>query len=185
MEYFNRYTKYGEKTGEKVSRTEAHEKGICHRVFHLWLVNSDNQILIQQRSAEKDTGANLWYVSVGGHLTFNELLVEAMVRETQEELGLDITPHLDRLTYLYSFHERIQESSGVLDDEFYDVFALKMDVSLDQIVMQESEVQAVRYMDYAEFKALTTSRSDMFVAHEVCYQLLAVALDDYVKKNHE
>ena len=82
VEYFNLYNEYGEKTACKISRTEAHVQGLCHRVFHLWMINSENQILVQQRSANKDFGANLWYVSVAGHICFDENIEQSILRET-------------------------------------------------------------------------------------------------------
>lgn len=181
MEYFNVYTRYGEKTSEVVERKTAHKQGICHRVFHLWIINSNNEILIQQRSKVKDADANLWYVSVGGHIESNESIEQAIVREANEELGLDISQMTDKLQYLYTFHEKRMINDGTfIDNEFYDVFVLRFDVPIDQIKMQESEVQAVKYVKYADFKNLITQK-DIFVAHDVAYKMLLIALDDYLQ----
>ena len=64
MELLDAYNKYGEKTGEIIERDEAHRNGTCHRVIHLWLMNKQNEILIQ-KSIDEDIGYNFWYVSVG------------------------------------------------------------------------------------------------------------------------
>ena len=181
MEYFNVYTQFGEKTDEIVERNTAHKNGTCHRVFHLWIVNSDNQILVQQRSAEKDTGANLWYVSVGGHIAGGETIEQAITRETKEEIGIDISNVLNKTQYLYSFKEcTYDKNSNITDDEFYDVFVLKLDIPINKVVMQESEVQAVKYMNYNDFKSEILNAESSFVSHETAYEMLVLTLDNYL-----
>lgn len=180
MEYFSVYDQFGEKTGAIVERKEAHRKGICHRVFHLWIVNGQNQILIQQRSANKDAGANLWYVSVGGHVQHDERIGEAIARETEEELGLDISGMMDKVKYLFSFQEALDDHGGAhVDVEFFDVFVLKADFEIDQLCLQEEEVQAARYVDYEHFRKLILEKDSSFWQHEIAYPMLALALDHY------
>ena len=104
MEYFDVYNRFGEKTGDIIERGEAHRRGVCHRVVHLWIFNAQSQVLIQQRSANKDFGANLWYVSVAGHIDSGEGAQSTLVRETKEELGIDISAVADSIEYLYTFH---------------------------------------------------------------------------------
>lgn len=182
MEFFDIYNKYGEKTNEVAERGEAHRKGLCHRVFHLWLINAQKQILLQQRSATKDTGANLWYVSVGGHIDHGESIEEAIIRECREELGIDISGLKAKIDYLYTFQEREVKNDGTfIDDEFYDVFALRMDVSIDQIVMQQEEVQAVKYVEYADFREAILKNDTAYVPHKVGYPMLVVALNNYLE----
>ena len=90
LEFLNVYDAFGEKTGEIVERGVAHKKGILHRVIHLWLINADNEILMQ-RSYDEDVGGAYWYVSVSGHIISSESVKDTLIRETMEELELDIT----------------------------------------------------------------------------------------------
>ena len=180
MEYFNVYNKFGEKTGEIVERNEAHRKGICHRVIHLWLINARDEILIQQNSPEDETAPNIWYVSVGGHIISTDSVEMALIRETQEELGLDISHLTDSIKYLYTFKERVVLNNGTyIDDEIFDVFALKFDFKLDQITMQAEEVQAVKFISYDEFKRLIISKDATFWQHDIGYKMLLAGLDDF------
>jgi isopentenyldiphosphate isomerase len=55
MEYIDILDESGKPTGEKKSKKEVHEKGYWHRVVHLWLLNSRQELLIQKRSHEKDS----------------------------------------------------------------------------------------------------------------------------------
>ncbi len=184
MEYLNIYTKYGEKTSEIIERKDAHKAGIFHRVIHLWILNSHNEILIQQRSSNKNAGANLWYVSVGGHIESSEDIESTLIRETKEELGLDILPFINSVEYLYTFKDTLTENNGAyFDNEFYDVFVLKANFEIDQITMQEEEVQAVKYISFDEFKNIVLTRDKSFWHHKMGYRMLLVVLEELCNSN--
>lgn len=180
MEYFNVYNKYGEKTDEVIERNEAHKNGTSHRVIHLWILNSQNELLVQQRSSNKESGANLWYVSVGGHIECNESIENTLIRETNEELGLDITPLISSVEYLYTFKDTLIENNGTfIDSEFYDVFVLKANFDINQITMQKEEVQAVKYISYDEFKNIVVNQDKSFWQHKIAYKMLLIVLDEF------
>lgn len=50
MEFFDVIDEQGNKTGEIIERNEAHEKGVCHRVIQVWVINSKNELLIQKKN---------------------------------------------------------------------------------------------------------------------------------------
>jgi len=76
-----------------VTRGEAHTNpDIIHRSVYLFITNSNNQLLIQQRSFTKDKGPGQWAESVGEHVTYGETYEVAAVRGAREELGLDLQP---------------------------------------------------------------------------------------------
>ena len=180
MEHFDVYNKYGEKTGEVVERNEAHRSGVCHRVVHLWILNQNNELLIQQRSSDKESCPNMWYVSVGGHIESLESIESTLIRETQEELGLDISHLTDAIVYLFTFKERAVLNGGkYIDDEIYDVFGLKADFDINQVIMQAEEVQAVKYIKYDDFKNIVLTQDKSFWQHKVGYKMLLSALDDF------
>jgi len=183
MEYFNIYNKFGEKTDNIIERSDAHKTGICHRVIHLWIINANNELLIQQRSSNKDMGADLWYVSVAGHIDASESIEITLVRETKEELGLDISHLADFIKYLYTFLECTHyDDSSYIDNEIYDVFLLKADFNIDEIIMQAEEVQAVKYIKYDEFKNVVLTEDKSFWQHKLGYKMLLAALDNYFSK---
>ncbi len=90
MEFFDVLDEQGNKTGEIIERNEAHKKGICHRVIQVWFINSKKELLLQKRSANKESCPNMWCVSVGGHIESNEDERQTIIREVSEELGLEI-----------------------------------------------------------------------------------------------
>lgn len=70
-----------------VTKERAHKKGLLHRTILAQLINSkDKWILVKQASDRQDAGR--YVVPVGGHIRTGESEVEALFRETFEELGL-------------------------------------------------------------------------------------------------
>ena len=43
-----------------MEKMEAHQKGLLHRAFSVFIFDSKGRMLLQQRAAEKYHGANLW-----------------------------------------------------------------------------------------------------------------------------
>lgn len=179
MEFFDVIDEQGKKTGEIVERNEAHKKGICHRVIQVWIMNSKNELLLQKRSANKDSCPNMWYVSLGGHIESNEDNQQTIIREFSEELGLDIENQIDKVKYLYTFKEVVVLNNGkFIDNEFYDVYLLKMDLEPATLTLQEDEVSEVKFMGYNEFKQAVMNKDKDFWIHEEGFQMLFNCLDN-------
>ena len=179
MEYLDIYDKYGEKTGETIERDEAHKIGARHRVVQLWLINARNEILTQL-SIDEDIGYNFWYVSVGGHIMSGESVETTLIRETKEELGLDISGLAGSIEYLYTFSERFVLNDVYTENEIFDVFALKFDFDINQITMQAEEVASVKMVPYDEFRQILINKDESFWHHEVGFKMLLIALDDFL-----
>lgn len=70
-----------------VEKQEAHARGLLHRTILAQLINSKGEwILVKQASDRQDAGQ--YVAPVGGHIRAGESEVEALYRETFEELGL-------------------------------------------------------------------------------------------------
>jgi len=70
---------------------------LWHRAVHALVFDQQNRIYIQKRSMSKDTNPGLWDTSVGGHLDSGESYDEALIRETHEELGIELNQAPERL----------------------------------------------------------------------------------------
>lgn len=60
-----------------------------HPVVHLHIVDREGRIYLQKRSQHKRRLPGYWDTAVGGHVTYGESLLEALYRESEEELGLE------------------------------------------------------------------------------------------------
>ena len=88
-------------TDHSASKQEIAVKGLLHGAAHLWLwrhrsQGGDIEILLQRRAATKVAWPGKFDKSSGGHLKFGEQPLAAVLRKTQEELGLRLPPHLVR-----------------------------------------------------------------------------------------
>lgn len=72
-------------------RSVVHARKLCHRAVHVLVFNSEGELLIHQRSAQKDEEPLTWNSSCSGHVSAGEDYDLAARRELQEELGLNTT----------------------------------------------------------------------------------------------
>ena len=143
-EYFDILDCTGKKTGEIVTREEAHRKGMWHGAFHCLIVSSRanrGYVLFQKRSTQKKIAPGKLDVSVGGHYSAGEDAVVAGPREIREELGLEVSftdlLSVGRRVFVYCF------TPGVIEYEFQDLFLLRRDVRPEALVLQKEEVDGV------------------------------------------
>src|SRR5215207_708086 len=70
-----------------MEKMEAHEKGLLHRAFSVFIFDKEGRMLLQQRAAEKYHGALLWTNSCCSHPYPGEKVEDAAVRRLEEEMG--------------------------------------------------------------------------------------------------
>ncbi|MDP2089507.1 MAG: isopentenyl-diphosphate Delta-isomerase [Flavobacteriaceae bacterium] len=68
-------------------KMEAHEKGILHRAFSVFVFNKAGELLLQQRAASKYHSPLLWTNTCCSHQRNGERNIEAGKRRLQEEMG--------------------------------------------------------------------------------------------------
>ena len=93
MELWDLYDKNRKLTDQTMVRGDAMIKDTYHLVVHVAIFNSNNQMLIHKRTHDKIGAPNMWDISAGGSVTAGETSQAGAMRETQEELGLDIDLH--------------------------------------------------------------------------------------------
>lgn len=112
-----------------------------YRVSALTIVNLKGQILLAQRSLNKDSGAGKWGPSAAGTVEPNENYLENMIKETEKELGVDLNK--------YDFKKvgKIRLRTEGIRDFFCQVYLLKADIKIEEMTIQEEEVEAIKYVD--------------------------------------
>lgn len=147
----------GVKTGEVVSRKEIHKNGLWHRSIVVAIINENNEILLQQRSSNKEKNANMWDISVAGHISTGQDSLSAAAREINEEVAVNLGYNVDikDFRYMYSFRKEQKYSDDFIERQFYDFFILrKNDLKLENIKFQESEVQAIKFCSMTDLREL-------------------------------
>ncbi len=173
MEYLDILDNKGNKTGETKSYEEAHEKGHIHKAVHVWIMNSNREILIQKRQKNKKAYPGYWDISAAGHISAGQTSLEAAQRETEEELGINF-PESD-FKYLFSLEEHIILNNGTyINNEFQDIFLVKEDINISDIKLTDGEVEAVKFLSIEDFKKWIEGdgEGEPVVPHEEEYRLL-------------
>jgi len=81
-----------DKTGRSVgtaSRSDVHKKRLLHKVVHLLVFDAKGDLILQKRSPDKEIEPGKWDTSVGGHVLSGEDVQTALIREMNEELGIN------------------------------------------------------------------------------------------------
>lgn len=68
-------------------KMEAHEKALLHRAFSVFVFNDKNELMLQQRAAEKYHSPLLWANTCCSHQRNGEPNLVAGKRRLQEEMG--------------------------------------------------------------------------------------------------
>jgi len=139
MEYLDIYDENKNLTGEKILRGEKLEKGKYINIVIMFIENNEGKFLIQKTSKEKG-GV---FATTGGHVKSGTTSDEAIIEEISEELGLDLS--ISDLIHIYT--RRLEH---VLQDVYY----LKKDIDINELTLQESEVEYVKWLSVDEINKL-------------------------------
>ncbi|KAJ1724563.1 isopentenyl-diphosphate delta-isomerase idi1 [Coemansia biformis] len=136
-------------------------KGTLHRAFSVFLFNSKNELLLQQRATEKITFPEYYTNTCCSHplATADELEEDGQIgvkraaqRKLEHELGIkpEQVP-LEKFRYLTRIHY-VAPSDGMWGEHEIDyILFVKADVDLD---INENEVKSTRYVTMDRLKQL-------------------------------
>lgn len=68
-------------------KLEAHQKGVLHRAFSVFVFNDKQELMLQQRALSKYHSPGLWTNTCCSHQRDGESSLEAGKRRLQEEMG--------------------------------------------------------------------------------------------------
>jgi len=169
MEYLDIYDSEGNSLGIQKSKKEAHDNGLWHKSVHIWIVNSNKELLIQKRSPQKDNHPNEWDISSAGHVSAGEDDITSAIRETEEEVGLKLK---SENFILIGSVKQMSKREGYINNEINPIYIVKMELDPEKIIKQEEEVSEVKLISYKELKKIIESGDPTFVSHEKEYELL-------------
>lgn len=100
-----------------MEKLEAHQKGILHRAFSIFIVNESGEFLIQRRAIDKYHSGGLWTNTCCSHPKPAETSTQAAQRRLIEEMGISVP-----LTYLFHFTYKTEFENGLSEHELDHVF---------------------------------------------------------------
>ena len=172
IDVLDEYT--GEKTGEVISKNEAHSKGIWHGSIHVLIVNNDKtKTLLQKRCAEKKLYPNTWDIAVGGHISAGEDDITSAKRELEEELGLN--PEELKIEKVDRITEKLV-NNGVISNEYVSIFIVYADIDINDITLQVEEVSEAKWCSKKELNKFIEDK--VIIPHVREYEILNEVLSD-------
>ena len=162
-------TEDGELVGKRINKSIAHKEGICHGISAVALIDNSGRLLIQKRAVTKKDEPNKWDLSGAGHIDVNETPKRAAVREIYEELGIKVEE--DDLKLIDTYLNKVKLNKEIYINHFTYLFLVQKDISIDDIVMQESEVSDIMLVNKKEYIDLLNN-GDMVEAIKYCNMVL-------------
>jgi isopentenyl-diphosphate delta-isomerase len=96
-----------------MEKIEAHEKARLHRAFSVFIYNSKNELMLQQRALTKYHTPGLWTNTCCSHQKLEESNIEAGKRRLQEEMGFS-TELKETISFIY----KAPFENGLTEHEF-------------------------------------------------------------------
>lgn len=150
----------------QMEKMEAHEKGALHRAFSIFIFNTNNELLLQQRAVSKYHSGGLWTNTCCSHPRVGENNLDAAKRRLLEEMGM-----VCNLDYIFNFTYRAEFEDGLTEHELDHVF---FGISNQLPIINTEEVESYKYVDLAFLKA------DINVHPELYTPWLKICLDKVI-----
>lgn len=129
-----------------ITKDEA-RAGALHGAAHVWVWRRHNnrvEILVQQRAKDKPTWPGFFDISAAGHIDAGEAPIDAAVRETREEINLNISATDLRL--LFVRHSDDDAGNGMRENEFMWVYLYELTESDQGLELADGEVEDIRWV---------------------------------------
>ena len=125
-------------------KLEAHEKAVLHRAFSVFILNSKNEIMLQQRAHHKYHSPLLWTNTCCSHQRNGETNIQAGSRRLFEEMGFKV-----ELKELFHFIYKAPFDNGLTEHELDHVM---IGYYNDAPVINPDEVESWKWMKIEDVK---------------------------------
>ena len=98
-------------------KLEAHQKGLLHRAFSIFIFNSKYELLLQKRASSKYHSGGLWTNTCCSHPREGEDTLDAANRRLIEEMGIETS-----LRKVHDFIYKAELDNNLTEHEFDHVF---------------------------------------------------------------
>ena len=120
-------------------KLEAHEKGILHRAFSVFIFNSKYELLLQKRASSKYHSGGLWTNTCCSHPREGEDILDAANRRLDEEMGIKTS-----LRKVYDFIYKAELDNQLTEHEFDHVFYGVFD---NDPILNKDEAEDFKWVD--------------------------------------
>ncbi|MDN3644213.1 isopentenyl-diphosphate Delta-isomerase [Lutimonas halocynthiae] len=148
-----------------MAKMEAHEKGILHRAFSVFVFNKNGELLLQQRALDKYHSPGLWTNTCCSHQRDGESNIQAGKRRLQEEMGFNC-----ELKELFWFVYKASFDNGLTEHELDHVMIGHYE---DDPIVNLEEAAAFKWMTLEDVK------KDMQLQPELYTEWFKIIFNEY------
>ncbi len=146
-------------------KMEAHQKGVLHRAFSVFIFNRKDELMLQQRAHTKYHSPGLWTNTCCSHQREEESNIEAGKRRLLEEMGFS-TELKDTISFIY----KAPFDNGLTEHEFDHILVGKYD---GDPVLNPEEASAFKWLSLEKVK------KDMVVNPQLYTAWFQIIFDKY------
>ncbi len=137
-----------------MEKLEAHQKGLLHRAFSVFLFNKKGEMLLQKRANTKYHSPNLWTNAVCSHPRNGESYKNGAMRRLNEELGIS-TEIEEKFHFIYKADVGQNLWEHELDYVFVGIYEGIFNLN-------PNEVSETRYISLVDLQKEILSNPDNF-----------------------
>ena len=137
-----------------MEKMQAHENGILHRAFSVFLFNGKGEMLLQKRAAGKYHSPNQWTNAVCSHPRIDETYLEGAKRRLKEELGIEA-----ELSEKFNFVYKADVGQNLWEHELDHVFTGNFE---GEVHLNADEVSEIRYISMEDLDREMTASPENF-----------------------
>ncbi|OWM87005.1 hypothetical protein CDL15_Pgr016042 [Punica granatum] len=154
---------------DRSSRGAGHRDGDYHRAVYVCIYAESTQELLLRKHADcKNSWPGLWDISSAGHISAGDSSLISARRALEEELGI-VLPK-DAFELIFNFLRDWTTNNGTfISNEFDDVYLVTTldPIPLEAFTLQESEVSAVKYLHYNQYRSLLAKEDPDYAPYDV------------------
>lgn len=155
-------------------KMEAHEKAVLHRAFSVFIFNSNNELMLQQRAAHKYHSPLLWTNTCCSHQRDGETNIEAGTRRLQEEMGF--TTSLKETT---SFIYKAPFDNGLTEHELDHIMIGYYEQAP---VINPDEVEDWKWMPLEDVRTDIAAQPELYTAW---FKIIFEKFYEHINTTHE
>lgn len=152
----------------EMEKQEAHEKGLLHRAFSVFIFNSKGELLLQRRAGHKYHSGGLWTNTCCSHPAPEEDITSAARSRLKMEMGIDAP-----LRFIRKFTYKAPFSNGLTEYETDYIY-----------VGYTNQLPSVNPDEVSEYKYLTPEqiRQDIKLHPERYTAWLTIIMENFIEE---
>ncbi|MDA9067925.1 isopentenyl-diphosphate Delta-isomerase [Flavobacteriaceae bacterium] len=137
-------------------KLEAHEKGVLHRAFSVFIFNNHGELMLQRRALTKYHSPGLWTNTCCSHQRDGESNISSGKRRLKEEMGFN-TELFEKTSFIY----KAKFDNGLIEHEFDHVLVGSYNHSP---IINSIEVDSWKWMSLENVKKDINDHPDNYTA---------------------